>query len=163
MEFLIDICIYRGRMAGRVLPEWWWNVGFGGAKYQFPKSNQLTWKCKPHFSTRNFSSTFASIGDEWRAESSSRVAVKCGVGGAKYQFPKSNQLTFKFYVGNYVNNFWSTPKYHFLKGRWYGEWTPTWGLAILRFLLLMVLNLDQSSERSPSNFQRFQNGASRGN
>ena len=79
--------------------------GVGGAKYQFPKSNQLTWKCKPHFSTWNFSSTFATIGDEWRAESSSRVAVKCGVGGAKYQFPKSNQLTFKFYVGNYINNF----------------------------------------------------------
>ena len=62
-----------------------------------------------------------------------------------------------------INNFWNTPKYHFLKGRWYGEWTPAWGLAILRFLLLMVLDLDQSSERSPSNFQGFQNGVPRVN
>ena len=84
---------------------------YGWARWLISISKLLTWKCKPHFRicTWNFSSTFATIGDDGGAESSSRVAVKCGVGGAKYQFPISNQLTLIFHVGNYVNNFWCKP------------------------------------------------------
>ena len=99
----------------------------------------------------------------WRGcESSFRFRWNVGLVGPNYQFQISNQLTLIFYVGNYVNNFWCTPKYHFLEGRWYGEWIRAWGLAILQFLLLMVSSIDQSSRRSSSNFQQFQNGASRG-
>ena len=53
------------------------------------------------------------------------------------------------------DNFWRTPKYHHLEDRWYGEWPPTRGLAILQFLCSCSSSLTGTTNDLRSIFQRF--------
>ena len=123
----------------------------GGFRWAILMSKLLTWKCKPHFSTRSFLLTFASIGGEGRTKFFPSGGEMWGLVGPVL-IPKIESTDLFNFTLEITNNFWRAPNYHFLEGRWYGEWTPAWGFAILPFLLLMVLNLDRYSKWYPLNF-----------
>ena len=53
------------------------------------------------------------------------------------------------------DNFWRTPKYHHLGDRWYGEWPPARGFAILQFFHPCFLKLNRYFQWSSFDFPKI--------
>ena len=126
---------------------YWW------VRWAFSILKLLTWKCNHTLVHDNSHRHLHLTGAKGRARffpSGGEMWVWWG----QINYQNLNPLTFKL-RWKLLFNFWNTPEYHSPKDRWYGEWTPIRGHAILQFLSAVTFNLDQFSGQSSSSFPRF--------